>query len=325
MLIESVYETTETHVAAFILTILHQGLFSVTAFIVAIIYLSRFKEVTRVSLHTYTWRLLFLTALLVADKATEDKPIKNGSLVRLFPILTAAELNELELALVLKVKFAILVKGELFNSFLEKLMNEKISTEINSIVNSSDYVSHQLAPALRTLPCTPEPTLMQSLSKTPRRSEVFEPPSSTRSRSKHPHMFVQTLLDNSFNTTPRKLIAQTVAPVLIEQTRSRGRSPSVQRRNSSSFMDDNSLEYSRTSSRRPSVGRPAHVPPPPMFEPARYQGHPRRLSLGRVVRDPIPDTSHAFGRTVSPRLDAYVKIPSQRTLQPTHQRWNSLF
>ena len=279
---------------------------------------------TRVSLHTYTWRLLFLTALLVADKASEDKPIKNGSLVKLFPVITASELNELELALLLKIKFSIFVKGELFNAFLEKLMNEKVSVEIHSIVNSSDYVSQQLAPALRTLPCTPEPTVLQSLNKTPRRSEIFEAPSSTRSRSQQPHMYVQTLLDNSFNTTPRKLVSQTVAPVVIEQSRARGRSPSVQRRNSS-FMDDNSLEYSRTSSRRHSVGRPAHVPPPPIFEPARFHGHPRRLSLGRVVRDPAPDRAqHAFGRNVSPRPETFMKIPSQRTLQP-QQRWNNLF
>lgn len=71
----SVDDVTPLHVASFILSILHQGIFSVSAFIVSVIYLSRFKEVSHITLHTCTWRPLFLTTLLIADKTWEDKPV----------------------------------------------------------------------------------------------------------------------------------------------------------------------------------------------------------------------------------------------------------
>ena len=56
-------------------SILHQGIFSVSALVVSVIYLSRFKEVSHITLHSWTWRPLFLTCLLTADKMWEDKPV----------------------------------------------------------------------------------------------------------------------------------------------------------------------------------------------------------------------------------------------------------
>ena len=317
VLIDSVYETTETHIATFILSILHQGLFSVTSLIISIIYLSRFKEITRVSLHTYTWRLLFLSALLVADKANEDRPIKNGSLVKLFPILSADELNTLETTLLVRVKFMIFIRPELFFSFLDKLLNEKVSPEISAIVNNSDFARHHLFPNMRTVPSTPEPLM----------SLEFKTPVSLYDSTKkllHP--------DHSASFigcgTPRRLMAQTVAPVIIESHKfRRGRSNSVSGRNSSSSFidDDNSLEYSRTSSRRNSLSRPTHVPAPPIFEPMKYQGHPRRLSLGKTPRD-FPAADPTFrsiaSRTTSPRN--FGNLTTQRPV-PMSQKWNGLF
>ncbi|CAK0824240.1 unnamed protein product, partial [Prorocentrum cordatum] len=68
------------------------GIFSVSAFIVSVIYLSRFKEISHITLHACTWRPLFLTSLLLADKMwvvavtrgdgrgrrafAEDKPVR---------------------------------------------------------------------------------------------------------------------------------------------------------------------------------------------------------------------------------------------------------
>lgn len=123
---ESVHDCSALHVCSFILSILHQagrveqracgpleGIFSVSAFIVSVIYLSRpatkrlkkrrcvggrFKESSRITLHACTWRPLFLTcggqplrrpraprSLLLADKMWEDKPVRNSSLAKLFP------------------------------------------------------------------------------------------------------------------------------------------------------------------------------------------------------------------------------------------------
>jgi len=44
---DSVHDSSPMHVCSFILSILHQGIFSVTAFIISIIYLSRFKEIKK--------------------------------------------------------------------------------------------------------------------------------------------------------------------------------------------------------------------------------------------------------------------------------------
>jgi hypothetical protein len=315
ILIDSVYETTETHVSAFIVSILHQGIFSVTSLIVAIIYLSRFKDATKVSLHTYSWRLLFLTALLVADKATEDKPIKNGSLVKLFPVLTAEELSELEVVMTVRIRFSLFIKDELFSSFVEKLENERVSSEVREIVNHSDFAIHNLLPSTSTLPCTPEPMFFNSTPQkqpTPPTPVTVYPNSSRRSRSKQPQFFSGPVLS-----------AQTVAPVVIEPLQTRGRSRSASR--APSFFDD-SLEYSRSSSRRLSFIRP--VPPPPMFEPARYQH--RRYSTGRSIkRDPILEGTgaiqglHAMAAKTNQSI---VKMAGYRANPLSGvTRWNNLF
>lgn len=318
VLIDSVYETTETHVSTLILSILHQGLFSVTSLIIAIIYLSRLKEATRVSLHTYSWRLLFLTSLLVADKANEDKPIQNGSLVRLFPILTAAELNDLELTLLVNVRFSIHVRPSLFESFLDKLELETVSIEVNDLVDNSEFAAHNFLPSISTLPCTPEPLYAYAMGKVSR---------STTPVTAYPTSAYR-------NTTPRRLSSQTVAPVRIEAQSNgfpRGRSPSLSRKVSSSYMDD-SLEYSRASSRRRSNSRPAHVPPPPIFEPIRHHHHSRRPSIGGR-RDSYFDGAGAIqnfhamaSRMPSPRSNSFINIAGGRPGPVASvSRWNNLF
>merc|ERR1719449_76573 len=105
---ESVHDCSALHVCSFILSILHQGIFSVSAFIVSVIYLSRFKESSHITLHACTRRPLFLTSLLLADKMWEDKPVRNSSLAKLFPVLTNAELNKLESEFLSKVGFNVL-------------------------------------------------------------------------------------------------------------------------------------------------------------------------------------------------------------------------
>lgn len=310
VLIDSVYETTETHVATFILAILHQGLFSVTSLIIAIIYLSRFKELSRVSLHTYTWRLLFLTSLLVADKANEDRPIKNGSLVRLFPIVTAEELNQLELTMLLKVRFSICIKSDLFFSFTEKLVKESVSVEINAIVSNSDFATQQLLPSMRTLPCTPEPLHTGSFPKQPRARQYIFPSAATRSRSKQPQMYIQNLMETPSGMSQGSPFISLESSGILR----RGRSPSERKSRSPSVLEENSLEYSRTSSRRLSTGRPAHVPPPPVFEPFKFQGHPRRFSIGRHV-DSTPMSTLRAGSPLSRSFLSNSRGP----------RWNTLF
>jgi hypothetical protein len=238
----------------------------------------------------------------------------------LFPILSADELNTLEATLLVKVRFSIFIRQELFLSFLDKLLTERVSAEINAIVNNSDFARHHLFPNMRTLPSTPEPCM----------SLDFKTPVSFHDCSARKDQTVSSYILQT--GTPRRLLAQTVAPVVIEGCRlRRGRSNSVSGRNSSSSFldDDNSLEYSRTSSRRHSLGRNAQVPPPPIFEPIKYQGHPRRLSLGKAPRDiqvgdGVNSSYNTLASRISPRSRSFARIGSQRPL-PLVQKWNGLF
>merc|ERR1719352_1210406 len=131
----SVHDASALHICSFILSILHQGIFSVSAFIVSVIYLSRFKESSHITLHACTWRPLFLTSLLLADKMWEDKPVRNSSLAKLFPVLSNSELNKMESEFLVEVKFNVLVKPDLFCSFCEKLLAEAVNQEVLQCVS----------------------------------------------------------------------------------------------------------------------------------------------------------------------------------------------
>lgn len=138
---ESVHDCSALHVCSFILSILHQGIFSVSAFVVSVIYLSRFKESSHITLHAFTWRPLFLTSLLLADKVWEDKPVRNSSLAKLFPVLSNAELNNMESGFLGEISFNVLVKPDLFCSFCEKLLAEQVQSEIVRCVSGSEYAA----------------------------------------------------------------------------------------------------------------------------------------------------------------------------------------
>lgn len=149
---ESVHDCSALHVCSFILSILHQGIFSVSAFIVSVIYLSRFKESSHITLHACTWRPLFLTSLLLADKMWEDKPVRNSSLAKLFPVLSNIELNKMESEFLVEVRFNVLVKPDLFCSFCEKLLAEHVHQEITRCVNNSDYAATLQADHVESVP-----------------------------------------------------------------------------------------------------------------------------------------------------------------------------
>lgn len=305
ILIDSVYETTETHVAAFILTILHQGLFSTTTFVSSVVFLSRFKEATHVSLHTYSWRLLFLTSLLVADKAMEEKPIRNVSLARLFPIVSASELSELELTFLLRTNFSAFIRQELFQSFIEKLLLERVPVQIDQMVHYSDFVSQLVLPNMKTLPSTP--VLLTPAAKVSEYSD--------RSRSRH---------HQGMPSRPARLsLVEQRVPLVIPAVR-RGRSQSVSRvLSSSSFFDDTN---SSRVSRRSSCERPSHVPAPPLF----VQPQARGLSLVRGrSREPVSDTSSG-ALAVRPKIRSPAGHPmsslyNRRSPIGGSNRWNNTF
>jgi hypothetical protein len=117
-----------------------------------VIYLSRFKESSHITLHACTWRPLFLTSLLLADKMWEDKPVRNSSLAKLFPVLSNTELNRMESEFLGEIRFNVLVKPDLFCSFCEKLLAESVHSEITRCVASSDYAATLQADSMEALP-----------------------------------------------------------------------------------------------------------------------------------------------------------------------------
>merc|ERR1719487_2496017 len=58
-------------VTNFILDFLHQGLFSVSSYLVSLFYLSKFNAKTEIQMHASVWRPLCIISLLLADKMWE--------------------------------------------------------------------------------------------------------------------------------------------------------------------------------------------------------------------------------------------------------------
>ena len=244
---DSLYETTETHIATFILSILDQGLFSTSSFIGGIVFLSRFKEATKISLHTYSWRLLFLTSILLADKCLEEKPIRNESLSRLFPVVSVAELARLELEFACQMDFKLFIRAELYNSFVDKLINEKnVSKQIELIVQNSDFMSQFILPNMKTLTHTPD--LLPPQSATP----------ITVLKESRGRQLSRVISSSSF-------IDKTIIPQPAFSLLNRRRSPSISRvREEHSSLDQSRLLHVQTEKKYPISSLTKHRRSPSM-------------------------------------------------------------
>jgi len=137
---ESARDCSVPHVVSFILSILHQGRFSVPECIISMFYLSRFRKRSKISLHAGVWRPLFLTALLIADKVWQDNPVRNSALTKLFPVLNNSELKRLEYYFIAEIDFDVLVTPRSFRDFCEKLLTERVHPEIRAQVCSSEFI-----------------------------------------------------------------------------------------------------------------------------------------------------------------------------------------
>eukprot|EP00930_Biecheleria_cincta_P079442 TRINITY_DN6728_c0_g1_i2.p1 TRINITY_DN6728_c0_g1~~TRINITY_DN6728_c0_g1_i2.p1 ORF type:complete len:834 (-),score=152.05 TRINITY_DN6728_c0_g1_i2:65-2566(-) len=128
-------------VAKFILDILDNGYFDVSELICSLVYLRRLQGNTQLRLRAEYWRPLFITALLFADKVTEDKSVKNSSMCELFPVLHEGQLFELEVAFLKKLDFRFLVDRLEFQAFCKELLNKHIAdTEVESHVRQHGYI-----------------------------------------------------------------------------------------------------------------------------------------------------------------------------------------
>lgn len=287
--LDSVYETSEVHIATFVLSVLKEGLFSVRTLVIAVIYLSRFKEVTKVLVHTFSWRLLFLVALLVADKANEDKPIRNKAMVDLFPVITTRALNELELLFCLKIRFTLIVKAELYNSFVrDKLLTERISRDMSEATNL--FLNPSSKPDIRLVTATPQ-TIVKRGSKIPENHNM------SRTRSKQPERFRSNLMESSDISSKSRLTPRN-EPASVSFSRALSES---------SFLGESPVMNSR------------NVPPPPNFNERMYNGsNPiRGFAVPRLCREP-----RDYSCIKSPQLDTRNSGSTPRRYSPTPPRWN---
>lgn len=137
---KTLQDSSAGHVTEFILMMLHRGYFDVSEFIVSVVYLVRFKEKTGIPLHVSAWRPLFITSLLLADKMWEDKSVKNSSLTMLFPVLSNAELFDLEVRFLEWLGFSAWVAKKDFQQFCETLLLvDGSAPEISAQVVGSEY------------------------------------------------------------------------------------------------------------------------------------------------------------------------------------------
>jgi hypothetical protein len=287
--LDSVYETSEVHIATFILSILKEGLFSVKTLVVAIIYLSRFKEVTKVLVHTYSWRLLFLVALLVADKASEDKPIRNIAMVDLFPVINNAALNELELLFCLKIRFTLIVKTELYNSFVrDKLLTERISRDMSEATNF--FLGIPTKAEIPAVTATPQ-TIVK------RGNKIHENHTMSRSRSKQPDRFRANLMESSDISSQNR-----VSPRNVSGTASFSRALSE-----SSFIGDSPRMHARILQTQPVSSERIQNGPNPI----------RGFAVPRLCREP-----RDFSYMKSPQLDKRHCENTPRRYSQTPPRWN---
>lgn len=274
---DSVHDCSALHVCSFILSILHQGIFSVSAFIVSVMYLSRFKESSHITLHACTWRPLFLTSLLLADKMWEDKPVRNSSLAKLFPVLSNRELNKMESEYLTEIRFNVLVKPDLFCSFCEKLLMEQVHPDITRGVAMSEYAG--------TLVCDDDDVVpAKSLPKVPTGGSQSKepPPTLTQSIQSHATEPETLSLTQSQNRPSQPKHAQQSAA----DKRARGES-----------ADEYSSRYdpalvSQAPPGRGAPGRPAQPSPDGSAPSNGGEAAPRSQSAG-------PTTSASSRRTES--------------------------
>jgi len=139
---ESVHVSTPDKVCEFVLRVLHEGAFSVAELVICIIYLRNFRQSTQVIFRPCTWRPLFVTALLLADKMWQDKPMLLGSMRKLFPIVTNAELTKLESVFVDTLDFRLFVTPEEFCTCCQFLLNQiRVHPAVQQAVEKSEYIA----------------------------------------------------------------------------------------------------------------------------------------------------------------------------------------
>lgn len=127
-------------VSRFILDILERGFFDIAEFIISIHYIERFKERSGVPMHVTLWRPLFVTALLLADKMWEDKSVKNSSLTLLFPVLSNAQLFELEVLFLEQLRFSAWLPVQDFQGLSRSLLQRSArSAEIESQIEETSF------------------------------------------------------------------------------------------------------------------------------------------------------------------------------------------
>jgi hypothetical protein len=103
--------------------------FSAETTIIALILINRLLSTTTYKVHTFNWRLLWLCALLLAQKLQDDVSLDNASFIVVWryatkidnDTLTVSHFNEMEAKFLQMLNFAIFIPRSLFAQFLFEL------------------------------------------------------------------------------------------------------------------------------------------------------------------------------------------------------------
>lgn len=88
--------TTREAIADFVLYIIGNGDFDVSELLLSLYYSRKLKDLTGVNMSRETWRLIFLTTLVLTDKMLEDKPVAIKNFLQLCNTLNPSKLAFLE-------------------------------------------------------------------------------------------------------------------------------------------------------------------------------------------------------------------------------------
>eukprot|EP00742_Colponemidia_sp_Colp-10_P008221 GILJ01008890.1.p1 GENE.GILJ01008890.1~~GILJ01008890.1.p1 ORF type:complete len:332 (+),score=17.00 GILJ01008890.1:141-1136(+) len=107
-------------------------------FVLAFVYLERFTRTSRYSLNVCTWRPMFLSAIILAQKMADDEPYDLASFSRFYPLLTVHDLRKMELILLTSLEFQTYVAPERYQAMLQDLMTTRSSShDINRTAAAS--------------------------------------------------------------------------------------------------------------------------------------------------------------------------------------------
>lgn len=141
---ENIFAKT-AYITEFILQILYEGNFCISAFVASLIYISRLQQYCQNNILTIeTWSNIFFQSLLFGDKIVQDQTLSMIQAVKLFPFMNIENAQKLQRIYAQCINYRFHITQEQFCKAINTILQYPVSSQINSIVcNSKFYHSKQ--------------------------------------------------------------------------------------------------------------------------------------------------------------------------------------